>query len=219
MDKTLVIGANGQIGRLFCRQANAGGERLRAMVRAPDQQTLFDELGIESATGDLESDFSALYEGCDRVVFTAGSGPHTGPDKTLMVDLYGAMLAIDYARDNAIEQFIMISAFRAEDPPSAPEKLRPYCAAKLAADRLLMDSGVPYTILRPGRLTDDPASGHIQVPPPGQYDPITISRENVALCMNEVLGEDWAINRTINLVDGDHAISELADLVDVEGTF
>lgn len=214
MSTTLVIGANGQIGRLFCRQAAAGGLNLRAMVRRADQQTWFSDQGIESMVGDLESDFEPCLEGCDHVVFTAGSGPHTGPDKTLMIDLYGAMRAIDAALEYSVEQFLMVSAFRAEHPPSAPEKLRPYCAAKLAADRLLMCAGVPYTILRPGRLTDEPASGHIQVPPAGRYDPITISRENVALCMHEVLGEAWAINQTINLVDGDHPVAELPDLVD-----
>lgn len=217
MSMTLVVGANGQIGRLFCRQAAAGGLSLRAMVRDPGQRQWFETLGIESVTGDLESDFEAHLEGCDQVIFTAGSGPHTGPDKTLMIDLYGAMRCIDAALENGVQQFVMVSALRAEDPLLAPEKLQPYCAAKLAADHLLMCSGVPYTILRPGRLTDEPASGHIHVPPPGRYDPITVSRENVALCLNEVLGEPWAINRTINLVDGDHSVAELADLIDSDG--
>lgn len=214
MSTTLVIGANGQIGRLFCRQAAAGGLALRAMVRRADQQPWFSEQGIESVVGDLESDFERNLEGCDYVVFTAGSGPHTGSDRTLMIDLYGAMRAIDAALEQDVEQFLMVSALRAEHPLAAPEKLRPYAAAKLAADRLLMCAGLPYTILRPGRLTDEPATGHIQVPPPGRYDPITISRENVALCMHEVLGEPWAINQTINLVDGEHPIAELPELVD-----
>lgn len=214
MSTTLVVGANGRIGRLFCRQAIAGGQSLRAMVRQADQQAWFEELGIESVLGDLESDFEEHFDGCDRVVFTAGSGRHTGPDKTLMVDLYGAMRCMDAALDYDIEQFVMVSAFRAEHPLSAPEKLRPYTAAKLAADRLLLCSGVPYTILRPGRLTDEPASGHIRIPPAGHRDPITISRENVALCINEVLGEPWAINQTINLVDGEHSVADLVDLID-----
>lgn len=214
MSTTLVIGANGGIGRLFCRQAAAGGLAVRAMVRQREQQAWFDGIGLESVVGDLESDFESHLEGCERVIFTAGSGPHTGLDKTLMVDLYGAMRAVDAALESGVEQFVMISAFRAEHPPSAPQKLRPYAAAKLAADRLLMCSGVPFTILRPGRLTDEPASGHIEVPPSGRYEPITISRENVALCINEVLGESWAINRVINLVDGEHPVSDLADLIE-----
>jgi nucleoside-diphosphate-sugar epimerase len=219
MSTTLVIGANGGIGRIFCRQAAAGGLNLRAMVRDPAQQTWFLDQGIEPVVGDLESEFEHHFEGCERVVFTAGSGPHTGLDKTLMIDLYGAMRAIDAALEHGVEQFLMISAFRAEHPPSAPEKLRPYAAAKLAADRLLTCSGVPYTILRPGRLTDEPATGHIHVPSPGQYDPISISRENVALCMHEVLEERWALNRTINLIDGDHPIAELAELIEDDVSF
>lgn len=213
--KTLVIGANGQIGRLFCRQAAAGGLPLRAMVRDAAQQSWFDDIGVEAVPGDLEGAFDHHFEGCDRVVFTAGSGPHTGPDKTLMIDLYGAMRAIDTAAERDIAQFVMVSALRAEHPPAAPEKLRPYCAAKLAADRLLMCSGVPYTILRPGRLTDESATGHIQVPAPGHYDPITISRDNTALCINEVLGESWALNRVINLLDGEHPVSELQNLIEL----
>jgi len=219
MSTTLVIGANGGIGRLFCRQASAGGLNVRAMVRQADQQDWFLDQGIEPVIGDLESEFEPHFEGCRHVVFTAGSGPHTGADKTLMVDLHGAMRAIDAALEHDVEQFLLVSAFRAEHPLAAPEKLRPYCAAKLAADRLLICSGIPYTILRPGRLTDEPATGHIQVPPEGRYDPITISRENVALCMHEVLGEPWALNRTINLVDGDHPVSELADLIEDEVSF
>lgn len=214
MSTTLVIGANGRIGRLFCRQASAGGLNLRAMVRHADQQAWFLDQGIEPVVGDLESDFEAHFDGAARVVFTAGSGPHTGPDKTLMIDLYGALRAIDAALEYGVEQFVMISALRADDPPSAPATLQPYCAAKLAADRLLMCSGVPYTILRPGKLTDEAASGHIQIAPAGGHDPITISRENVALCMHEVLGEPWAINCTINLVDGDQPVSDLPDLID-----
>lgn len=219
MNTTLVIGANGGIGRLFCRQAAAGGLAVRAMVRQREQQAWFNGIGLESVVGDLESDFESHLEGCNRVIFTAGSGPHTGLDKTLMVDLYGAMRAVDTALEYGIEQFVMISAFRAEDPPSAPEKLRPYAVAKVAADRLLMCSGVPFTILRPGRLTGEAASGHIQVPPSGRYDPITVSRENVALCINEVLGEPWALNRVINLIDGDHPVADLADLIDSDVDF
>jgi len=217
MDRTLVIGANGQIGRLFCRHAAEHGHMLRAMLRTPDQRGPFEDLGIETVVGDLEDDFAEHLEGCNRLVFTAGSGPRTGADKTLMVDLYGAMRSMDAAVDCGIEQFVMVSALRAGHPPAAPEKLRPYAAAKLAADRLLLGSGLPATILRPGRLTDEPATGRIQVPPPGQYDPIAISRENTALCMAEVLGKSWALGRIINLVDGDHPITALGVLIDDGG--
>ena len=72
--KTLVIGANGKIGKILCRLAVERNKPVRALLRDPDQQAYFDSIGVETALGDLEGDFEASLEGCDRVVFTAGSG-------------------------------------------------------------------------------------------------------------------------------------------------
>lgn len=105
--KTLVIGANGQIGRQFCELAHEADVPIRAMIRDTSQQAWFQERGIETVLADLEGDFRKAFYGCDQVVFAAGSGPHTGPDKTLMIDLYGALSAIDLAASLGIGRFIM----------------------------------------------------------------------------------------------------------------
>ena len=72
--KTFVIGANGKIGRLFCQKAAEQGLAVRAMLRDPAQRSFFEPLGVETVLGDLEGEFGHGLEGCDRVVFTAGSG-------------------------------------------------------------------------------------------------------------------------------------------------
>lgn len=130
---TLVIGANGQIGKQFCDLARQAGTPIKAMIRSEKQAVWFNERGIDSVIADLEGEFEHAFDGCDQVVFTAGSGPHTGPDKTLMIDLFGAIRTADIAKQQGLARYIMISAMRAEQPLEAPEKMRPYMAAKFAA--------------------------------------------------------------------------------------
>ncbi|MGD8863165.1 MAG: SDR family oxidoreductase [Myxococcales bacterium] len=204
---TLVIGANGKIGRELCRLASETGTPVRAMVRHPDQRAHFEALGVEAAVGDLEGEFRSALRGCEQVVFTAGSGPRTGPDKTLLVDLWGAVRAIDASLDQGVKHFVMISALRAEDPLAGPEKLRPYLAAKRAADLYLGRSGLRHTILRPGRLTDEPASGKIRTSLGDGEN--TISRANVARCLlHEIQSPPPAENCTIDLLDGETPIAK-----------
>jgi uncharacterized protein YbjT (DUF2867 family) len=206
--KTLVIGAHGKIGRILCRKAAGHGLELRAMLRSEAQQQVVAGPGVEPVVGDLEGEFAHAFEGCDRVVFTAGSGGQTGGDKTLLVDLYGAIRAIEASEARGIEHFVMVSALRVDRPLSAPAAMRHYFVAKKLADERLLASSVPATILRPGRLTDERGSGRIASPvasAPG----IDVSRENVADCIAASLREPRARGRIVELLDGETAIAEL----------
>ena len=206
--KTFVIGANGKIGRLFCRKAAEQGLAVRAMLRDPAQRSFFEPLGVETVLGDLEGEFGHGLEGCDRVVFTAGSGGHTGGDKTLLVDLYGAIRAIEESEQRGIQHFVMVSAMRAEQPLEGPPAIRHYRVAKKLADERLRASGVPYTILRPGRLSDEPASGRVRSDPAAGHG-MHISRENVALCVLASLRQPGARGHSIDLLDGEQPIEDL----------
>lgn len=205
---TLVIGANGQIGKQFCQRAAKAGQPVKAMVRREEQAGWFAERGIESVVADLEGDFSHAFEGCKQVVFTAGSGPDTGPDKTLMIDLYGAIRAADIAAEKGLERFIMVSAMRAEDPMAAPEKLRPYMAAKFAADAHLRLSGLPFVILKPGRLSDDAATEKFAASIDEAGDN-RISRDNVAAALLYAVQHTALANAEFTLLDGERSAAEV----------
>ena len=205
--KTLVIGANGQIGRQFCELAHQAGVPIRAMIRDTAQQAWFQARGIETVLADLEGNFRKAFYGCDQVVFAAGSGPHTGPDKTLMIDLHGALSAIDLAATLGIGRFIMVSAMRADRVLEAPAKLRPYMAAKHAADAHLRASRVPHVILKPGRLTDEAATRRVTTDVAGADDN-RISRTNVAHALLEVVRRHDLRQREFSLLDGDTDIAE-----------
>ncbi|MBZ9560045.1 MULTISPECIES: SDR family oxidoreductase [unclassified Modicisalibacter] len=205
--KTLVIGANGKIGRQFCELARTAGLPVKAMIRDSDQQTWFRERGIETVIADLEGSLRHAFYGCDQVVFAAGSGPHTGPDKTLMIDLNGAIRAIDLAAELGLSRFLMVSAIRAETPLDGPEKLRPYLAAKHAADDHLRASRVPYVIAKPGRLTDEAATLRLATSPEEAGDN-HISRANVAHALLYLAQERALTRREFALLDGERRIGD-----------
>jgi len=205
---TLVIGANGQIGKQFCELAQKAGTPIKAMIRSEEQAAWFKEHGIDIVVADLEGEFEHAFDGCEQVVFTAGSGPHTGPDKTLMIDLYGAIRTADIAKQKGLSRYIMISAMRAEQPLDAPEKMRPYMAAKFAADAHLRNSGVPYVILKPGRLTDEAASQQFA----SSFDEAgdnQISRANVAHALLHTVQTPSLKNQEYLLLDGKRSIGEI----------
>ncbi|MDP6135867.1 MAG: SDR family oxidoreductase [Arenicellales bacterium] len=206
---TLIIGANGKIGQLVCQQGSALGMDLLGMVRNTEQAPNLEKLGARTVVADLEGEFSHAFDGVSMVVFTAGSGGHTGADKTLMVDLYGAVRAIAESERQGIDHFVMVSALDADHPLSHFPQIAPYMVAKKAADDYLRASKVPYTVLRPGRLTDDPGSGEVST----TFEttgPKVISRENVSGCILAALASvPEAQGRVLDLVDGDQPIKAL----------
>jgi len=203
-----IAGANGQIGQHLLREIANSDHEARAMVRHPEQGPELQQLGAtETVVGDLEQDCSEAMKGCDAVIFAAGSGPHTGPDKTTDVDQDGAIRLIDSAKAVGIKRFVIVSSMGAEDPENGPEKLRHYLQAKHNADEHLKNSGLNYTIVRPGQLIDDEGTGKLAVSA-GQGDFGKIPRQDVARVLLAVLDTDTTINRVFEVVSGDTPVAE-----------
>lgn len=209
--KVFVVGANGQIGKQLVRLLNNSNDHsVRAMVRNEEQAAQFEREGIEAVVADLEGPVSGIVDaakGCEAVVFTAGSGGHTGADKTLLVDLDGAVKTIEAAVQLSMERFIMVSAFQANNRENWNEKIRHYYVAKHYADRFLLDSNLHYTIVRPGTLTNDPGTGKVSV---GEKlsGRTTISREDVARVVFESINEKNVYKKSFDLVEGDSTIKD-----------
>lgn len=152
----LVIGANGQIGTRLVYQLKESSHNPVAMVRKKEQIDPFKEKGVDTVLADLEEDFSHAFENIDAVVFTAGSGGHTPKSQTKVIDRDGAMRAIDEAEKAGIERFIMVSALKANRKQDTwTEPMEHYYEAKSKADDHLRNSDLLYTVLMPGRLTNE----------------------------------------------------------------
>ncbi len=203
-----IAGANGQIGQYLLREMADSDHEARALIRHPDHGPELQQLGAtETVVGDLESDCSEAMRGCDAVIFAAGSGPHTGPDKTIDVDQDGAIRLIDSAKAMGIKRFIIVSSMGADDPDSGPKKLRHYLQAKHNADEHLKSSGLNYTIVRPGQLTNDDGTGKVTVSAKQEHI-AKIPRQDVARVLLATLDADTTANRIFDVVAGDTPVAE-----------
>jgi uncharacterized protein YbjT (DUF2867 family) len=107
-----------------------------------------------------------------------------------------------------VPRYVMVSSIGAHDPASGGEAMRPYLEAKAAADDALRDSGLDYTIVRPGSLSDDPGTGLVDVSTElGRRGPIT--RDDVAAILVATLDAPETGGLTFEAFNGDREV-ELA---------
>ncbi|MBL7251326.1 SDR family oxidoreductase [Alloalcanivorax marinus] len=206
--RVLIAGANGKIGRRLVKLLGDSDHVCRAMVRDPSQEWELRQLGAdEVVVADLEGDCRAALITCDAVVFTAGSGAHTGPEKTVDVDQNGAINLIDLAQEMGVPRFVIVSSMRADDPDSGPESMRHYFVAKQKADNHLRASHLNYTIVRPGRLTEEEGTGKVRLAE--RIDAFgEIPRQDVAAVIRAVLDHPGSSKREFDLISGDTAIDQ-----------
>jgi uncharacterized protein YbjT (DUF2867 family) len=205
----LVAGGHGKIAMRLLRLLAAEGHRARGLIRNAGQAADLEALGAVAILGDLEADASlAEYvHGADVLVFAAGAGPGSGPERKRTVDLGGAVKLVDAALAVGVQRYVMISSIGADRPHAASGGMRPYLEAKAEADQYLMASGLEYTIVRPGSLTDDPGIGRVRVSTGlgGRGD---IPRDDVAAVIGQVLDAPNTIGVTFEVFSGDLLVAE-----------
>src|SRR5690625_7216297 len=110
--KVLVIGANGQIGKHLVQLLKESDEHtVRAMGRTEEQDAYFEDTGVETRLEELEgsvNDIAKAAEDCDGIIFAAGSGAHTGADKTILIDLDGDAKSIEAAEMAVSNSYIIV---------------------------------------------------------------------------------------------------------------
>ncbi|PPK88084.1 uncharacterized protein YbjT (DUF2867 family) [Neolewinella xylanilytica] len=211
MQHVLVIGAHGQVGSLLTDKLHAASDFTPvALIRKPEQADDFEKKGVEARVASLEDTVESLarhMKGIDAVVFTAGSGGNTGADKTLTIDLDGAVKAMEAANSTGVNRFVLVSALFTGDRDKWPDEMKPYYVAKHYADRMLEQSGLDYTIVRPGTLKNEAGTGKIDTARPGA-EPRDVPREDVASVIVEVLGNRTSIGKVIEFSRGETRIAD-----------
>jgi uncharacterized protein YbjT (DUF2867 family) len=204
-----VAGGHGKIGLRLLGLAAQRGDQARGLIRDPGQSADLEAVGAEPAVADWEAgdEITPLVAGTDAVVFAAGAGPGSGPERKRTVDYGGAVKLIEAAKANGVSRYAIVSSMGADAPERAPEAMRPYQEAKAAADEALRDSGLDFTIVRPGMLTDDPGTGLVDAAPTlGRRG--SIPRDDVAAVLLAVLDEPSAIGKTFDVLSGDVQIEQ-----------
>lgn len=212
MSRIVVIGGHGKVALHLARTLTERGDEVTSVFRNPDHADDVAATGARPVVADIETlDTAALADllaGRDAVVFSAGAGGGD-PARTYAVDRDAAIRVIDAARQAGVRRFVMVSYFGAgpDHGVSQDNSFFPYAEAKAAADAHLRSSDLDWTVLGPGRLTLEPATGRIAVGADAA-DKAAVSREDVALVAAAALSDDSTIRRTIDFNKGDLPIAE-----------
>jgi nucleoside-diphosphate-sugar epimerase len=205
----VIAGGHGKIGLQLGKLLAEGGDRVRGLIRKSEQADDLVEGGVEPVLCDLEgdADVAAAIHGADAIVFAAGAGPGSGAERKWTVDHGGAVKLIDAAREEGVRRYAMVSAMGAADPPAEGGGVfGEYLRAKAEADRALEASGLEYTIVRPGGLTDEPPSGRVTIGT--GLDRGQVPRADVVAVLAAVLPAANAVGKAFELVSGETPVKE-----------
>lgn len=211
--RTVIAGGHGQIALRLERLLSERGDAVTGLIRDPRQAEDLRATGAEPAVCDLEStpleEVVRHLEGADAAVFAAGAGPGSGTGRKETVDRGAAVLFADAAERAGVRRFLVVSAMGVDDepPPGTDPVFASYLRAKGAADAAVRaHAGLDWTVLRPGRLTDAPGTGLVQLAERTGRGEIT--RDDVAAVLRGLLDEPRTAGRTLDLINGDTPVPD-----------
>jgi uncharacterized protein YbjT (DUF2867 family) len=197
----VIVGGHGKVGMRLERLLAERGDSPRGIIRSTNQAPDLEAIGAEPIVLDVENvEIGDAVAGADAVVFAAGAGPGSGPARKRTVDYGGAEQLMEAALSHDIRRYLMVSTMGANKPERWTDEMRPYFEAKADADKIVSESGLDYTIIRPGHLTDDPGTGEVEVAEDvGRRGSVT--RDDVAAVLAEVLVADNTIGKAFDLLN------------------
>ena len=204
-----MIGGHGKIGLRLLRLLAHEGHRGRGVIRKAEQAADLEAAGAEPVVCDIErgDDLRPHVGGADAIVFAAGAGPGSGPERKRTVDYGAAVKSIEAAKDQGAARYVIVSSIGTHDVDGASGAMRPYLEAKRDADDALKQSGLDWTIVMPGHLTDAPGTGRVTVSKTfGRRE--DVPRDDVALVLLECLQAPNTIGVEFELFEGDVPVRE-----------
>jgi nucleoside-diphosphate-sugar epimerase len=206
-----IIGGHGKIALRLTRRLIARDATVVGVIRNPAHADDLRALGAEGVVCDIESasvsDIADAIGGAGAVVFAAGAGPGSGAARKLTVDRDGAIKLLKASVAADVPRYLIISSVGAESPPDGDDTFSVYLRAKAEADAAVQASDRDWTIVRPGRLNDDPGRGRVRA----QTEPFNgeIPRDDVAAVLDALLQTARA-TRLILYVNGGEDVIEQA---------
>jgi uncharacterized protein YbjT (DUF2867 family) len=205
-----IAGGHGQIALMLTGRLTAAGETVVSLIRNPEHSDEVRARGGQPVLCDLEratvDEIAEAIAGADAVVFAAGAGAGSGAERKLTLDRDGAIKLVDAARALEVPRYVMISSVGAENPPDGDDVFSVYLRAKAQADAALQASDLGWTIARPGRLTDGPATGRVRL----SAEPFRgeVARDDVAAVLDGLLHEPHAVGLTLYVNGGEDTIKQ-----------
>ena len=214
MTNITIIGGHGKVALRLAPMLTEAGDEVTSWIRKEEQIEDVEQTGATAKVLDVQQlsteQLADEFEGVDVVVWSAGAGGGD-PERTWAVDRDAAIRTMDAAERAGVGRYVMVSYLGAGPNHGVDESddFYAYAEGKSQADEHLRKSSLRWTILGPGTLTLDDASGKITVLPEGQQpENADTSRANVAQVAKAVIADDSTIGRKIDFVDGDTPIAE-----------
>lgn len=214
--RIVIAGAHGQVGLRLGRLLATRGDTVLGLVRDPDHADDLRAAGVEPAVVDLErttvDEVGRVLDGADAAVFSAGAGAGSGDDRKDTVDRAAATLLADACGVAAVDRYLLVSSMGVESvrDGATPDGVDPafvaYLRAKLAAEEDLVARRLAWTVLRPGRLTDDPGTGRVRLAP--HVERGDVPRDDVAAVLAALLDTPGSAGRVLELTSGDAPVAE-----------
>jgi uncharacterized protein YbjT (DUF2867 family) len=214
--RVVIAGGHGKIALLLEERLSGRGDKPVGLVRNPDHVADLEQRGAEAVVLDLEKatveEVAGVVQGADAVVFAAGGGPSSGAARKETVDKDAAILLADAAERAGVRRYLMVSSMGTDRAdPDSDDIFQVYLRAKAAADENLRGRDLDWTIVQPGRLTDEPGNGKVSLDPNAQ--PREIPRADVAHALAAALDEPASIRKQLTLLSGPVPVEEaLSDL-------
>ncbi|MGT2427449.1 SDR family oxidoreductase [Amnibacterium kyonggiense] len=212
MSTVVIVGGHGKVALRLAAALTERGHTVRSTIRNEAHGADVERVGAEPHLLDIETsdaaDLADVLGGADAVVFSAGGGGDGSVERKRTVDLEGSLKSIEAARLVGMTRFVQVSAMGVDEPVAddAAPAWRAYVEAKRDADTALRDSGLDWTIVRPGRLTDGPGTGSVRIA--SRLDAGEVSRSDVAAVVVAVLEDDATIGAQFELTEGEQTIAE-----------
>lgn len=206
----VVAGAAGRAGRLIVKEAVGRGFKVRALIVRP-----FDPPKIEGLENEdvefVEGDFSTpkgldnVLNGADYLISAIGSTKPFSAKEFQKIDVQGNKNLAVAAKDKGLKQMVVISSIGAGNSKDAMAcifrlMMGQVIKAKTRLEHEIIDSGVNYTILRPGGYTERPLSGKIALGEGGKISGLVQRRQVAEVCVDAVT-EPSMVNRIFEVVD------------------
>lgn len=206
--RVVIAGAHGQVARLLARRLVGQGHDVVGLVRDPAQLEDLAADGTHGIVCDLEaaetSEVAEHLRDADALVFAAGAGPGSGAPRKETVDFGAAVRCLSATQVAGVPRYVMLSAMGTDDPPRDDAVFSVYLRAKARADRAVMESDRDWTVVRPGRLTDDEARGTVTLARHVPRD--EVPRDDVAAVLAAVLDDPATVGHVVEVVGGDTPI-------------
>jgi uncharacterized protein YbjT (DUF2867 family) len=207
MTRIAIIGGHGRVALHLSTLLTEEGHNVTSFFRNPDHAADVAQTGATPSVLDVENSTTAALaealQGHDAVVWSAGAGGGNA-GRTYAVDRDAAIRSMDAALQAGVNRYVMVSYLGARKDHGVPEShgFYAYAEAKAAADEYLRGTGLAWTILGPGALTDKPGTGLIRVNPDAREGDRATSRGNTAIVAAAVLDLPETAGRTIEFCDG-----------------